>query len=182
MIGDCGLLRGKWTVEKFLVEVRRDVAGELEEFWNEIRQGRLKPYEVIQTANLLLNTGMTEMWDLIKGTSALHFNSTDTKIGVGDSSTVPAASQTDLQAATNKTYVAMDSGWPKTKTDDGALGAGVFQTKATFGTGDANYAWNEAVVKNTNVSSGKCLCRANTGWGTKTSAASWVATHSLTLS
>ena len=63
----------------------------------------------------------------------------------------------------------------------GALGAGVFESKATFGTGDANYAWNEAVVKNTNASSLKSLCRAATGWGTKTSAATWVATHQITL-
>ncbi len=179
---DGGKAVGKWTVEKYLVQVRRDIAGELQEFWNEIRQGRLRPFEILEAANLLLNSGLQELHDILKGTSALHFNATDTKIGIGDSATAPVATQTDLQAATNKTYIAMDSGWPKTKTDDASLGAGVFQTKSTFGTADANYAWAEAVVKNTNAGSNKCLCRSNTGWGTKTSAATWVATHSLTLS
>jgi hypothetical protein len=175
-------LLGIWQCEKFNVQVDRNKPGELEEFWREVRSGRLKPYEVLRTANVLLNSGMLEMWDLIKGASALHFNATDTKLGIGDDATAAGPTQTDLLAASNKTYVAMDSGWPKTRTDDGALGYGVFQTKATFGTGDANYAWAEAVVKNTNAGSNKCICRAATGWGTKTSAATWVATHTVTLS
>jgi hypothetical protein len=175
-------MKGIWLIEKFDVKVNRDKPGELEEFWREIRSGRLKPHEILKFANVLLQTGMLEMWDLIKGASALHFNATDTKIGIGDDATAAAATQTDLLAATNKTYIAMDTNWPKTRTDDGALGYGVFQTKATFGTGNANYAWAEAVVKNTNAGSNKCLCRAATGWGTKTSAATWVATHTITLS
>jgi len=173
---------GIWKIEKYDAKVDKSIPGELERFWNEIKSGRLKPSEVLEKANVLLQTGMLEMWDLIKGTSALHFNATDTKIGIGDDATAAAATQTDLIAASNKTYIAMDSGWPKTRTDDGGLGYGVFQTKATFATGDANYAWNEAVVKNTNGSSLKSICRAATGWGTKTSAATWIATHTVTLS
>jgi hypothetical protein len=181
-IEEAARLYGIWQVEKFDVRVDGDKPGELEEFWKEIRSGRLKPYQVLQKANVLLETGMLNMWDLIKGASALHFDATDTKIGIGDDATAAAASQTDLLAGANKTYKAMDSGWPKTRTDDGALGYGVFQSKSTFATGDANYAWAETVVKNTNAGSNKCLCRAATGWGTKTSAATWVATHTITLS
>lgn len=179
-LGDGGRLGGIWKCEKFNVPVDSNKAGELMEFWNEIKNGRLKPHEILECHNVLLETGMLEMWDIIKGVSAYHFNATDVKIGVGTDATVAAAAQTDIIA--NAVYKAMDSGWPKTRTDDGALGYGVYQTKATFGTGDANQAWAEAVVKNTNVSSGKCLCRAATGWGTKTSAATWVATHTITLS
>jgi hypothetical protein len=178
---DAGRFFGIWQVEKFDAKVDRNVPGQLEEFWREVRSGRLKPYQILETANVLLQTGMLEMWDLIKGASALHFNATDTKIGIGNDATAADPAQTDLIGA-SKTYIAMDSGWPKTRTDDGALGYGVFQTKATFGTGDANYAWAEAVVKNTNAGSLKCICRAATGWGTKTSAATWVATHTITLS
>ena len=178
---DAARIFGIWQVEKFDAKVDKNIPGQLEEFWREGRSGRLKPYQIIETANVLLQTGMLEMWDLIKGASALHFNNTDTKIGIGNDATGADPAQTDLIGA-SKTYNAMESGWPKTRTDDGALGYGVFQTKATFATGDANYAWNEAVVKNTNGSSNKCLCRAATGWGTKTSAATWVATHTITLS
>lgn len=173
---------GAWKIEKFGVPVRRDVAGELAEFHREVLNGRMRPHEVLERANLLLSTGLLELLDVLKGASAYHFDATDTKIGIGDSSTAAAVGQTDLQAATNKAYIAMDSGWPKTRTDDGALGYGVFQSKATFGTSDGNYAWNEAVVKNTNASSGKCLCRAVISGGTKASGSTWVATHTLTLS
>lgn len=180
-IDEGGQLRGIWMCEKFNVPVDRNVPGQLEEFWREVRSGRLKPEEILRTCNVLLETGILAMWDLVKGASALHFNATDTKIGIGEDTTAAVASQTDLLGS-SKTYIAMDSGWPKTRTDDGALGYGVFQTKATFGTGDANNVWGEAVVKNTNGSSNKCLCRAATGWGTKTSAATWVVTHTITLS
>jgi hypothetical protein len=179
-VEDGGRASGLWTCEKFNVPVRRDVAGELQEFWNEVKHGRLRPHEVLECHNVLLETGLLELFDILKGTSALHFNATDNKIGIGNDATGAVAAQSDLIGA-SKTYVAMDSGWPKTRTDDGALGYGVWQSKATFGTGDANYAWAEAVIKNTNVGSGKCLCRAATGWGTKTSAATWVATHNLTI-
>jgi hypothetical protein len=179
-LGDGGRIGGVWKCEKFNVPVDSFNPGMLAEFWNEVKNGRLKPYEILECRNVLLETGMLEMWDIIKGTSAYHFNSTDARIGVGTDATGANAAQTDIIA--NAVYKAMDSGWPKTRTDDGALGYGVFQTKATFGTGDANQAWAEAVVKNLNASSLKCLCRAATGWGTKTSAATWVATHTITLS
>jgi hypothetical protein len=182
-MGEVIRIGGIWRVDKYRAKVDTARIGELREFWNEIKHGRLKPYEVLEAANVLLQSGLLEMWDLIKGASALHFDNTDTKIGIGNDATSPAASQTDLLGA-SKTYKAMDGGWPKTRTDEGSLGYGVFQTKSTFGTGDANYAWNEAVVKNENVGSGKSLCRgtnAGAGWGTKTDAATWVATHTITL-
>jgi len=174
-------ITGHWKVEKYRAAVRRDVAGELAEFHRDVRSGRLKPYEIEEAWNVMLQTGLLQLLDILKGTSALHFNATDNKIGIGNDATAAVATQTDLIGA-SKTYVAMDSGWPKTRTDDGALGYGVWQSKSTFASGDANYAWAEAVIKNTNVSSGFCLCRAATGWGTKAAGSIWVATHSLTLS
>src|SRR4030042_2043050 len=71
------------------------------------------PYEIIDgEGNCLLNTGIDEMWDLIVGDSANHFNNAGAQIGVGDSNTAASPGQTDLQAATNKTYKAMESGYP----------------------------------------------------------------------
>jgi len=75
-----------------------------------------KPYEVIEgEGNCLLNSGIDEMWDLITGvvSGATHiYNNAAAQIGVGDSDTAADATQTDLQAATNKTYKAMESGYP----------------------------------------------------------------------
>jgi hypothetical protein len=55
------------------------------------------PYAVIEgEGNCLLNSGVDEMWDLIVGDSANHFNNAGATIGVGDSATAAAATQTDL--------------------------------------------------------------------------------------
>jgi len=134
---------------------------------------RFQPYEVIEgEGNCLLNTGIDEMWDLIIGDSANHLSSTYAQVGVGDSTTAANASQTDLQAATNKTYKGMESGYP-TSTDQKAT------FKASFGDAEANYAWNEWVVKQS--SSAKCLNRKVESLGTKSSG-TWTLEVSITLS
>jgi len=134
---------------------------------------RFQPYEVIEgEGNCLLNAGIDEMWDLICGGSANHFSNTYAQVGVGDSTTTTNATQTDLQAATNKTYKGMESGYP-TSTDQKAT------FKASFGDSEANYAWNEWVVKQS--SSGKCLNRKVESLGTKSSG-TWTLEVSITLS
>jgi len=132
-----------------------------------------QPYEVIEgEGNCLLNTGIDEMWDLICGDSANHFNNTYAQVGVGDSTTAANATQTDLQAATNKTYKGMESGYP-TSADQKAT------FKASFGDSEANYAWNEWVVKQ--ATSAKCLNRKVESLGTKSSG-TWTLEVSITLS
>jgi hypothetical protein len=134
---------------------------------------KFQPYEVIEgEGNCLLNVGIDEMWDLICGDSSSHFNNANAQIGVGDSSTAANPSQTDLQAATNKTYKSMESGYP-TSTDQKAT------FKASFGDAEANYAWNEWVVKQS--ASGKCLNRKVDALGTKSSG-TWTLEVSITLS
>ena len=132
-----------------------------------------KPYEVIEgEGNCLLNAGIDEMWDLITGDSANHFNNASAQIGVGDSNTAAAATQTDLQAATNKTYKGMESGYPTSTSQKATF-------KASFGASEANYTWNEWVVKQ--ASSAKCLNRKVDALGTKSSG-TWTLEVSVTLS
>jgi hypothetical protein len=132
-----------------------------------------KPYEVIEgEGNCLLNTGIDEIWDLIVGDSANHFNNASAQIGVGDSSTAAAATQTDLQAATNKTYKGMETGYPTSTTQKATF-------KASFGASEANYTWNEWVVKQS--TSAKCLNRKVDSLGTKASG-TWTLEVSITLS
>ena len=134
---------------------------------------RFKPYEVIEgEGNCLLNTGIDEMWDLICGDSAAHFNNASAQIGVGDDNTAADASQTDLQAATNKTYKGMESGYPTSTSQKATF-------KASFGDSEANYTWNEWVVKHS--ASGKCLNRKVDALGTKSSG-TWTLEVSITLS
>ena len=82
-----------------------------------------------------------------------------------------AAAQTDLQAASNKTYKGMDSGFPTSNTQKATF-------KASFGASDANYAWNEWVVRQS--SSGKCLNRKVDSLGTK-SGGTWTLQIDITL-
>ena len=132
-----------------------------------------RPYAVVEgEGNCLLNTGIDEIWDLIVGDSANHFNNASAQIGVGDSSAAAAPTQTDLQAATNKTYKGMEAGYPTSTTQKATF-------KSSFGASEANYTWNEWVVKQ--ASSGKCLNRRVDALGTKSSG-TWTLEVSITLS
>ncbi|MDA8155560.1 MAG: hypothetical protein M0Z52_03770 [Actinomycetota bacterium] len=136
-----------------------------------------EPSEAIECENLGLTTGLTEMLKLFTGAGGTAFNATDAEIGVGDNNTAPAASQTDLQATTNKTYVGLAGGYPTTPSSASV------QFQASFGSSSANYAWNEIVVKNS--SSSICLNRTTnggSGWGTKASGTTWVVTVTWSLS
>jgi hypothetical protein len=153
----------------------------LTKYWQNIENYRgreaefqrlFKPYEVISgEGNCLLNSGIDELWDIVCGDSANHFNNAGAQIGVGDSNTAASAAQTDLQAAANKTYKGMDGGYP-TSTSQKA------NFKASFGASDANYAWNEWVVKQ--ATSSKCLNRKVESLGTKTGG-TWTLQVDITL-
>jgi hypothetical protein len=161
----------RWLCRLRLRKYREDIEsyrGREDEFYR-----LFKPYEVIESeGNCLLNTGIDEMWDLIAGDSANHFNNASAQIGVGDSNTAASPSQTDLQAATNKTYKGMDTGYPTSTSQKATL-------KASFGSDDANYAWNEWVVKQ--ATSAKCLNRKVESLGTK-SGGTWTLEVNITLS
>ncbi len=134
--------------------------------------GNTSPYEVIEgEGNCLLNTGIDEMWDLIVGDSSNHFNNASAQIGVGNSNTAANASQTDLLGA-SKTYKGMETSYPTSTSQKATF-------KASFGESDANYTWNEWVVKQS--SSAKCLNRKVDALGTK-SGGTWTLEVSITLS
>lgn len=134
-----------------------------------------KPYEIVESENLFLTTGINEIWNLVKGGSVNSFDNANTLMGVGDDSTAPAAGQTDLLAAVNKTYKAMEAGYPDTPS------SGAMKFRSIFGTADANFDWNEFVIKQ-NVS-GICINRATSAyWGVKTSGETWTITATLSIS
>ena len=58
------------------------------------------------------------------------------RVGIGDSTTAAAKGQTDLQAATNKVYLAQDPGYPLRVAE-------VITYKVTAEASVANYVWNE---------------------------------------
>lgn len=134
----------------------------------------LDPVEVIvEEGNLLTTAGATALLTLLIGGGGSAFNNANSYLGVGDSTTAAAVGQTDLQAATNKLRKAMDSGYPQ-------VSAATVTWRATFGTSDANWAWQEWGVFNA-AAAGTMLNRKVTSLGTKTSAATWQLTVSAAV-
>ena len=110
------------------------------------------------------------------GESVTEFNNANANLGVGGgagANTAFAAAQTDLQGA-SKTRKAMDATYPSRATN-------VLTFRATFATGDANYNWLEWGVFNAS-SAGVMMSRKQEDLGTKTSAATWQLTATITLS
>jgi len=111
---------------------------------------------------------------LVEGDGGLTiFDNTNAYIGVGDSNTAFAASQTDLQASTNKLRVGMEATYPQRATN-------VLTFRSLFSTGQANWAWEEWGVFNASTA-GTMLNRKVETLGTKTSAQSWQITVTLTV-
>lgn len=134
----------------------------------------LKSSEVIGR-NLLTNYGINNIiWPAVAGGTYTAMNNANARLGVGDSTTAAAASQTDLQAATNKTYQAMDATYPTQGTNQQIV------FRATFGGSSANYHWQEYISDN--GTAGHALNRLVSDQGTKTSGQSWQLTLTITLS
>ena len=168
--------RANWQCRYRLSKYREDItpfrSNNNETGFHEI----FTPYEVIEgKGNCLLNSGIDEIWDLVTGAtsgSGHIFDNSYAQIGVGDSDTAAQATQTDLQAASNKTYKGMESGYPTSTAQQAVF-------KASFGNSEANYAWNEWVVKQS--TSGICLNRKVENLGTKASG-TWTLEVEITLS
>lgn len=107
------------------------------------------------------------------GESATLFNNANAHLGVGDSATAFAASQTDLVAATNKLRKAMDATYPQRSVN-------VITYRSTFGTSEGNFAWEEVGVFN-GSSANTMLCRKTQALGTKPSNQSWELTATVTV-
>lgn len=158
-------------------------------------RGDVAPYDVSEFHNLLLNAGINALWNIGLGNASAAnssgsaaganatFNNAQSRIGIGDSSTAAAATQTDLQAATNKYWQVMDATFPTEATQ-------AITFKITVAGGNANFAWNEWGVDNcggsnatsTTRSGGSMLNRAVSAQGTKASGQTWVPTATITLS
>jgi hypothetical protein len=139
--------------------------------------------DVIEYGNAYVNAGGGALLDILIGSgtstadqAATFFSNARAAIGVGDSATAVAAGQTDLQAATNKLRVAMNATFP-------SRAAQVMTWRATFGTSQANWQWNESGLFNSaTAGTATMLCRALVGSPfTKTSALSIDAIYTITV-
>jgi hypothetical protein len=150
-----------WTITKYASD---------EDFAKDMPYKQDKIY-----GNVLLNEGITALMNLLKGDAETAFSNANSYIGVGDSATAASASQTGLQAATNKAWAAMESTYP---TDS----AQTITFRSVFGTAAANYAWNEFTVGTSNDDSGDNLNRKVEAEGTKTAGQTWTVDVAITFS
>ena len=149
----------RWKIEKYHGEAKPENLYAVEEF----------------EGNLLLNEGITELLNLLIGGTATPYNNANARIGVGDSTTAAAATQTGLQAATNKAWKGMDAGYPQ-------VSGQTVTFRATFGPTEANFSWQEFTIVNAADDTGKNLCRKVENHGTKASGDTWVVSVQITIS
>jgi hypothetical protein len=146
----------------------------------------LDPYEIVTGENLLMYGGASCQWETLIGNGTntgsgnlQYFNATNSWIGVGDSSAAAAATQTDLQAATNRLRKPVSTG--PTHTDGVVVGSASCVWVSVFASGDAQFAWNEwGLFNNSTFGSGRMLNRGVISAGTK-GATVWTATATLSL-
>lgn len=134
--------------------------------------------------NLLTIGGCSALWERLIGTGVTAFSNSTAVLGVGDSTTAAADTQTDLQAASNKTYKGMDSTYPSHTDSTGTSGSKTITFRVTFGTSDANHRWREWGVGNGTTTMGRMLNRKVEdldGGSAKTSAQSWQLTITIAL-
>jgi len=175
---DHGLWAPQWSLHKF--SEHRDRVYKASHVEGLPIKYLLDNFELIESPlrfpeNCLLNEGIDEMWALIAGTGGTKFDNTNANIGVGDSATAADATQTGLQAATNKLYKAMDTSYPTYGTSQKAV------WRSTFGSTEANFAWQEITASNTNADTGKNLNRKVQDMGTKAAGSTWIPTLEVTL-
>ena len=101
------------------------------------------------------------------------FNSTNAYLGVGSASTAFAATQTNLQEATNVNRNAMQGGYPTVSNQ-------TMTFRSLWAAASANYGWNEVGVFN-NSTGGTMLCRDVQDLGDKPATQSWELTFAVTV-
>lgn len=190
--------RCHWTIDQFDAGAEDVRAGRYVSSTNPAaRLGQpVVPTQTLERAgNVLTYGGADILWLGIKGglsaTTGLantYFNNANAAIIVGSSGAAAAASDTDLSASTdaNREAVGMEASYPLHTTGNGTTAALNIAFRSVFTTAMANFAWEEWGITNTTKSSaplaGRLLNRKVEALGTKTSAATWTITATLSLS
>lgn len=151
----------------------------------------VKPYSETWTSesNLITTAGWGRVLTLALAGGGTAYDATHTRIGVGTATAAASASQTDLSAASATASGSRE--WQLVTgvgTTGGATGSTAAQLTfvATFGTGNANFAWQEWGIDQGTASgwgavSGALLNRAVSSQGTKASGTTWTATTVLSF-
>jgi hypothetical protein len=144
---------------------------------------RIAPYlTTYLVGNLITNAGWTRIMNLLTNQGATQaLDSTHARIGVGNSNTAEAYTDTDLGAAAGSA-----NRWFQLVSGAGTLGTRTLAWSATFGTADGNFAWNEFGIDQGTASGNTVTAillnhKAGIAQGTKASGQTWTATATLTF-
>ena len=193
MIGwHCHTKVEKWDVSPLSQKIAPDLLDHLagEEQVKLLKLLGATPFEVTETeGNALHYGGMSNLWQCLigngtatAGQALTYFSTAQAGIGVGDSSAANVLTGTNLQGAASPTNRIRKTA-TATHTDGTTSGAATVQWAATFSTSEANFTWNEwGVFNSTTDATGRMLNRKVENLGTKTSAAAWTITVTITLS
>lgn len=152
-----------------------------------LREFGVEPDEItVIEGNLLVNEGIGRLLDLLCAAGGVAYNNANAFIGIGDSATAEAASQVELQAASNRFYKAMNATFP---VSPGTNGANSRDWRSDFTSTEANYVWNEwSVCAGATTASGSGFTTGTTNLnrkvqslGTK-STGTWTMTATITIS
>ena len=163
-------------VDKYngLIPELRNLTGE------ELARAGISPSEVVEwEGNLLTLVGAQRILDCLIGaaTTTQMFNATNARIGVGDNATAAANTDTNLGVGGANRYWQLVTSVTRTTQSVAFV--------ATFTGGTGNYAWAEWGLDNGSASSATAtaplLNRKVASLGTKTSAASWAFTVTISI-
>lgn len=151
--------------------------------------GRDELLDAVEFENMLMYGGVSTLFQqsigngtVTAGQALTYFNNAQAAIGAGDSSTAAAATQTNLQAASNKLRKALDATYPL-HTDGVTSISNTITFRSTFATTDANFNWQEVGIFNSTTDAvGRMLNRVAQNIGTKTSAVSRIVTATISIS
>jgi len=153
--------RKKWVIRKYA---------------NDEAYEKREAFETVEFhENLLLNEGITALQNLLTGAAETNFGNANAYLGVGDSNTAESATQTGLQAVTNKLYKAMEATYPQ-------ISGQTTTWRSVFGSAEANWDWNEFTVANGNSDAADNLNRKVSAQGTKASGQTWTLDFQITWS
>jgi len=156
-----------WTIRKF----------KSDEAYQAWKNGCVVDYEISRfDGNLLLNEGKSRLHNLLTGGGGNNYGNAAAYLGVGDSATAEAVTDTGLIAATNKFWRPMEATYPTFTSPNKTT------WRAVFGSTEANYAWNEFTVVNASTDTGDNLNRKTSSQGTKTSGQTWTLDLEITWS
>jgi hypothetical protein len=166
--------RAEWIGRVTIADYEGDVdPAELDE---------LEPIRVVEAENLLMNGGVSGLWNRLISTSPTVgvFDAANAAIGAGNGTTAASATQTNLVGA-SRLRKGMNANHPA-HTDGTATANRTITFQATFGTSEGNFDWQEVgVFNNVTDGSGRMLNRVVQAIGVKTSSVSRVVTVDITI-